>query len=431
MLPRFLQKFISFISRIGSDVNDDDEVRLQKSLLVFSSLMMATLAIIWGSIYLLFGEYIAAAIPISYTILSYLSLASFALTRRYRFYRFSQLLLPLLLPFFLMIALGGFVNSSGVVLWSLTSPFGAMLFAGRRQAIRWFIAFIVLVIIGALIEPYGRPTTNISPAMMTIFFVMNIGCTSIVAFLLIQHFVGQRNANLKLLNLEQEKVKKAYSLLSKYVAPQLADKISDGQIDSIWKHDRKKLTLFFSDIKDFTSITDTLEPEDMANVLNEYLTEMNKIINKYKGTLAQVNGDGLYVFFGAPESSNDKDHALRCVRMAIDMQRKIIELNKRWFKRGIDEVLQIRCGINTGMATVGGYGSSERKEYTAMGMQTNIAARLEQTCIPGGILISHTTWALVNDEISCSEQGQINVKGLNRAIRTYSIDAIADEINNQ
>ncbi len=177
----------------------------------------------------------------------------------------------------------------------------------------------------------------------------------------------------------QEKVKKAYSLLSKYVAPQLADKISDGQIDSIWKHNRKKLTLFFSDIKDFTSITDTLEPEDMANVLNEYLTEMNK----------------------------------------------------RWFKRGIDEVLQIRCGINTGMATVGGYGSSERKEYTAMGMQTNIAARLEKTCKPGGILISHTTWALVNDEISCSEQGQINVKGLNRAIRTYSIDAITDEINSQ
>ena len=117
--------------------------------------------------------------------------------------------------------------------------------------------------------------------------------------------------------------------------------------------------------------------------------------------------------------------------MAIDMQRKIVELNKRWFKRGIDEVLQIRCGINTGMATVGGYGSSERKEYTAMGMQTNIAARLEHTCRPGGILISHTTWALVNDEISCSEQGQINVKGLKRAIRTYSIDAVADEINSQ
>ena len=224
---------------------------------------------------------------------------------------------------------------------------------------------------------------------------------------------------------EQVKVEKAYRLLSKYVAPQLVDTISDGKIDQIWKHNRKKLTLFFSDIKDFTSMTDTLEPEDMASVLNEYLTEMNTIINKYKGTLAQVIGDGLYVIFGAPKSSNDRDHALRCVKMAIDMQRKMNELNKGWFKKGIDEVLQIRCGINTGMATVGGYGSSERKEYTAMGMQTNIAARLEQTCEPGSILISHTTWALVNDEISCSEQGKISVKGLQRPIRVYSVEALA------
>ena len=226
---------------------------------------------------------------------------------------------------------------------------------------------------------------------------------------------------------EQVKVEKAYRLLSKYVAPQLVDTISDGKIDQIWKHNRKKLTLFFSDIKDFTSITDTLEPEDMANVLNEYLTEMNIIINKYKGTLAQVIGDGLYVIFGAPKSSSDRDHALRCVKMAIDMQRKMNELNKGWFKKGIDEVLQIRCGMNTGMATVGGYGSSERKEYTAMGMQTNIAARLEQICKPGEILISHTTWALVNDELSCSEYGKINVKGLTRPIRTYRVDALSDQ----
>lgn len=225
---------------------------------------------------------------------------------------------------------------------------------------------------------------------------------------------------------EQGKVKKAYRLLSKYVAPQLVDTISDGEIDQIWKHNRKKLTLFFSDIKDFTSITDTLEPEDMAGVLNEYLTEMNRIINKYKGTLAQVIGDGLYIIFGAPKSTSDKDHALRCVKMAIDMQRKMDQLNKTWFNRGIDEVLQIRCGINTGMATVGGYGSSERKEYTAMGMQTNIAARLEQTCAPGGILISHTTWALVNNEIPCSEHGKINVKGLTRPIRAYRVGACDD-----
>lgn len=180
--------------------------------------------------------------------------------------------------------------------------------------------------------------------------------------------------------------------------------------------------LFFSDIKDFTKITDALEPEDMADLLNEYLTEMNRIINKYQGTLAQVIGDGLYVFFGAPNKTNDKDHATRCLQMAIDMQLKMKELNKKWFKIGVTEELQIRCGINTGMATVGGYGSSERKEYTAMGMQVNIAARLESACKPGRILINHTTWVLVKDDIPCFEKDQIEIKGYHLPVKVYEVE---------
>lgn len=160
------------------------------------------------------------------------------------------------------------------------------------------------------------------------------------------------------LRLEQKKVKKAYGLLSKYVAPQLAETIFQGKIDLIWKHYRERFILFFSDIKNFTMITDALEPEDMGNLLNEYLTEMKKIINKYKGTLAQVIGDGLYVFFGAPQKTNDTKHAIWFLNMAIDMQNKMKELNKKWFDAGIEERLQIRCGINTGMATAGGYRSS-------------------------------------------------------------------------
>ena len=221
---------------------------------------------------------------------------------------------------------------------------------------------------------------------------------------------------------EQEKVQKAYRLISKYVPPQIAETISHGQIDLVWKHHREKLTLFFSDIKNFTRITDSLEPEDMGSLLNEYLTEMNGIINRYGGTLAQLIGDGLYVIFGALNKTGDKDHALRCLNMAIDMQLKMKELNKKWFNSGIDENLKIRCGINTGMATVGGYGSPERKEYTAMGMQVNLAARLESACKPGRILISHTTWALAREEFPCTPLGKIEVKGYHRPITVYEID---------
>ena len=159
----------------------------------------------------------------------------------------------------------------------------------------------------------------------------------------------------------------------------------------------------------------------MANLLNEHLTEMNKIINKYQGTLAQVIGDGLYVFFGAPNKTNDKNHAIRYLKMAIDMQSIMKELNKKWFNIGLDQVLQIRCGINTGMATVGGYGSSERKEYTAMGMQVNIAARLESACNPERIIMNHTTWVLVKDDIPCLEKGELEVKGYHLPLRVYEV----------
>lgn len=149
---------------------------------------------------------------------------------------------------------------------------------------------------------------------------------------------------------------------------------------------------------------------------------MNVIINKYRGTLAQLIGDGLYVIFGAPNKTSDKDHALKCLNMAIDMQVRMEELNNKWFNSGIDEKLEIRCGINTGMATVGGYGSSERKEYTAMGMQVNLAARLESACKPGRILISHNTWALTKEECLSTPLGKIEVKGYHRPVTVYEID---------
>lgn len=203
--------------------------------------------------------------------------------------------------------------------------------------------------------------------------------------------------------------------------PQLAGKILAGDIEPIGDHRRKKLTMFFSDIKDFTQTSDALEPEDMAAILNEYFGCMNDIIQKYEGTLAHVSGDALFVFFGAPDRTNDRDHALRCAKMSIDMQHKMALLQKKWFEEGIEHPLQIRCGINSGMATVGSFGSSERSEYTAMGMQVNLASRLETACPAGGILISHSTWALVKDEIDCLPRGNLGVKGFVRSVKVYEI----------
>jgi len=154
--------------------------------------------------------------------------------------------------------------------------------------------------------------------------------------------------------LEQEKetVARAHKLLSKYVPPQLTERILADQIDDVWDYSRRRLTLFFSDIKDFTSITESMEPEDMANLLNEYLSEMYEIANEFGGVVANVKGDELFIFFGAPDKRGDQDNAMRGVRMAVVMQRKMSELKEKWFNEGIAQALRIRCGINTGMVNV-------------------------------------------------------------------------------
>lgn len=223
------------------------------------------------------------------------------------------------------------------------------------------------------------------------------------------------------LTLEKEKVTKAQSILSKYVPVQLAEKIVADEIEDIWEHSRKKLTLFFSDIKNFTGITESMEPEDMAGLLNEYLTEMYEIADAYGGVVANTNGDELFIFFGASNKASSKENAICCVNMAVAMQKKMAELKIKWFNEGICEPLQIRCGINTGMVNVGGFGSKTRKNFTAMGVQVNLASRLETAGRPSGILISHTTWALVKEEFDCRPQGEIKVKGFSHPVLAYDI----------
>ena len=240
----------------------------------------------------------------------------------------------------------------------------------------------------------------------------------------LEKLVQQRTQQLEK---EKERVVNAQEILKRYVPVQLAAKIMNGQLEEITGHFRKKLTLFFSDIKDFTRLADALEPEDLAMLLNSYFGSMSDIAQQYGGTFAGITGDSLFIFFGAPEATSDRDQALRCVQMAMEMQKRMQHFQQEWFEKGIEYPLQIRCGINTGMVTVGEFGAQLKKEYTAVGAHVNLAARLESICTPGGILLSHATWALVNDQIDCRFVGEEQLKGFGRPSRVYAVRTDAAE----
>jgi len=223
------------------------------------------------------------------------------------------------------------------------------------------------------------------------------------------------------LSYANRKLQNAQKQISKYIDPNVAEKIFEGEFTAELSHRRTKLTMFFSDIQDFTQFTDASDPEDVAKLLNEYLGEMAQIVRTWGGTIPQFTGDSIYAIFGAPDSQGERDDALSCVSMAVEMQGRMKTLREKWWNQGIQLPFEIRCGIHTGMANVGNYGSEGFMEYSAIGLNTNLASRLEQVCESGEIYLSHATWALVKEEIPCEEVGTIEVKGFHYPIQTYRV----------
>jgi class 3 adenylate cyclase len=216
------------------------------------------------------------------------------------------------------------------------------------------------------------------------------------------------------------------SKLSKYLAPQIYASIFSGDRSTEVAAQRKKLTIFFSDIAGFTETTDMLESEELTTLLNQYLREMSAIALEHGATIDKFIGDAIMLFFGDPETRGAKDDALACVKMAIAMQQRMRDLQAEWRERGQEHVFQLRIGINTGFCTVGNFGSDTRVDYTVIGNEVNLASRLQTHADLGGILLSHETWSLVKDEVLAEETGTITVKGFAKPVRTHRVVGLID-----
>ncbi len=214
--------------------------------------------------------------------------------------------------------------------------------------------------------------------------------------------------------------------LSRYLAPQVYQSLFDGSQKAEIHTERKKLTVFFSDIKDFTASTAKWQPEDITRLLNSYFSEMSRIAAEYGGTIDKFIGDAMVIFFGDPHSRGVREDALQCVKMAMAMQRGMADLQDLWRETGPSKTFRIRIGINTGFCDVGNFGSDLRMDYTIIGPEVNLAARLEQAAEPGGILISGETYALVRDEIEADQSVSIDAKGFSEPITAHAVRVHVD-----
>lgn len=220
---------------------------------------------------------------------------------------------------------------------------------------------------------------------------------------------------------EQEKAARLAHNLAKYLSPQVWQMIFSGKRTVKLETQRKKLTVFFSDIKGFTELSEELEAEALTDLLNNYLNEMSKIALKYGGTIDKFIGDSVMVFFGDPNTQGAKKDAVAAVSMAIAMRKHMKILRQHWRAQGIDKPLEIRMGINTGYCTVGNFGADTRMDYTIIGREVNLASRLESAAESGEILMSNETYSLTKDVIMARDKGQISVKGFSRPVQIFQV----------
>jgi guanylate cyclase len=341
-------------------------------------------------IYFYFEEWIAGAIPFGYSIFASISIVLFAITRQYYLFRFSQFVLMLLLPWLLMIALGGFINSSAVILWALLCPLGALLFEKPRTAPRWFAAYVVLIVISGFLQPYMRESNNLPADVVTFFFVMNISIVSTIVFVLLFYFVRERNT------LQHQSDSLLLNILPKSIAETL--KVSPHSI----AEQHNNASILFADLVDFTPMSARLSPRELVDILNEVFTCIDNLAEEYGLEKIKTIGDCYMAASGVPEPRSDHAHIL--TRMALDMldYMKIHEFG--------GQKLVFRIGINSGPLVAGVIGSS-KFSYDLWGDTVNTASRMESHGVGGTVQIARSTYELIRDDFECEARGVIHVKG--------------------
>ena len=404
-----LPHWVAALDRIGADPRDSSDVGLQKMLLVRASLFFIAAGAAWGVLYIIFAEPLAGAIPLGYAIFSTLSVAVFAFTRRYALFRLSQLLLILFLPFLLQLALGGFINASAVIIWSLICPFGALVYDEPRRAPYWFLGYLALVIVSGMLQPYVRVVNNLSPDLVLVLFVLNVATVSAFAFGLLYFFVGQKNRFFDLLRAERQK---SEDLLLNVLPEEIATRLKAGQRTIADHFD--SVSVLFADLVGFTPLSTLLSPGEMVELLNDIFLHFDGLAEKYGVEKIRTIGDSYMVAAGVPRAR--ADHAQALAAMALEMCH-YIQSRPPYAGHTID----FRIGINSGPVVAGVIGR-KKFQYDLWGDTVNTASRMESHGTGGKIQISRESYELIKDEYLCERRGLVLVKGKGEMETWYLVD---------
>lgn len=404
-LKQYAPQFAAFMQQM----RDPPEERLGRFVLGMMMIAETLVSVFWIFTFSGLGDGYAvmAIFPYAYIVISYASLLLFYHFQRFEYFTFTQLTMLLVMPFFMQWIIGGFVASSGISIWGVLAPVGALMILGTRQSTGWFVLFLGLMAFSwfsnDLFSGYALP---IPKHTQMLFFFANIGGVATILYLVMRYFETQKERVL----FELDK-KNGALLLEQYRSDRLLLNILPQSVAERLKQNNEariadryeSVTIMFADLVDFTRISAGMSPEALVDLLGSVFSRFDELTEKHGVEKIKTIGDAYMVVCGAPEAR--ADHAEAVAGLAIDMQQALAELAASC---GYD--LSMRIGINSGPVVAGVIGSS-KFSYDLWGDTVNMASRMEHCGQSNIIQVSQSTYELLHDRFVFEKRGLIEVKG--------------------
>jgi adenylate cyclase len=354
-----------------------------------------------------------AVFPYAYILITYVSLLLFYHFKRFEYSTFTQLAMLLVMPFLMQWIIGGFEASSGVAIWAILSPVGALLILGTRQSTPWFFLFFALTIISwamnDLFAGYALPMPAHTKHM---FFIVNVGGAASILYFVMRYFEAQKSRIMRVLDetnselvVEQQKSER---LLLNVMPKSIADRLKNKDERIADRYD--SVTIMFADLVGFTRISSEMPAAELVELLNQVFSRFDLLVEKYGVEKIKTIGDAYMVVSGAPVVRDD--HAAVMAELAMEM---LQTLNELAFATG--KPLKMRIGINSGPVIAGVIGNS-KFSYDLWGDTVNMASRMEHYGVANSVQISESTYHLLQSGYVFEKRIGLDIKGIG-VVDTY------------
>jgi adenylate cyclase len=386
------------------------EQKLSGDMLMLTTGFMMCAAALWLAIYWSMGYAYSTAIPLLFQGLSVLALFLYYRFGRLHAFAYIELGLVLFTPFAMQWSIGNFVNSSGVSLWGLIAPVGAVTVLGTKESLPWFFGWLFMTVMAGVFDfLLSTPGTRVDLPTVSVFFVLNFAAISVMIYALLWYFASEKNKLRALVDATHEEVRlerdRSEKLLLNILPPAIAERLKRNEVNIAQGH--ADVTVMFADIVGFTRMTEELSPVETVKILNDIFSIFDDIADRCGVDKIKTIGDA-YMACAGLDTGSQVHYAEAIASMALEMQQRMRE-----YRRRSGERIELRIGIGTGPVVAGVIGK-KKFIYDMWGDTVNVAFRMSAEAPAGGVQVDFTTHRRLQNRFEFGPAHEVDMKGKGR-----------------